>query len=166
MPALKPTRRELCLADLQALTDVVRTPGEPFAIFQAIEKLTAEVIGHRLFTIMRFDAARFEVERVYTSDPAVYPLGGRKRKERTAWGEHVLTSMRAFRANKPKEIRAAFDDHATLAMLGIGAILNIPIALQGRCLGTMNLCHEAGWFTPHDEQAGLLLAAFALPALL
>ena len=73
-------RRALCVNDLQALAQISRT-GDPQAIFRAVETLSAEVIGHTLFTIMQFDAARSEVERVYSSNPAVYPVGGRKTEE-------------------------------------------------------------------------------------
>jgi hypothetical protein len=50
--------------------------------------------------------------------------------------------------------------------LGLGSVLNLPIVFQGRCLGTMNLLHQAGWYRPDDERVGLLLGAFLIPALL
>jgi transcriptional regulator with GAF, ATPase, and Fis domain len=158
-------RRALRTEDLADLAAALRSPGEPSRIFAAVETLAADVIGHRLFTVMRYDAARHEVERVYTSMPAVYPVSGRKSKKNTGWSDHVLRDMQVFRGNTPDDIRAAFDDHATIASLGLGAILNIPLVLTGRCLGTMNLSHEAGWYTKEDEAAGLLLGAFLLPVL-
>jgi hypothetical protein len=159
-------RRNLELDDLARLGDAVATSGNPPPVFAAIEKLTAEVIGHRLFTIMQFDAETFEVARVHSSLPAVYPVGGRKQKGRTAWGDHTLVGMNVFRANDAEGIRAAFDDHATILGLGLGSILNIPICFDGRCTGTMNLCHQAGWFTPDDERTGRLIGSFLTPALL
>ena len=137
----------------------------PPPIFAAIETVSAAVIGHRLFTVMRYDAARGEVERVHTGAPAAYPVGGRKAKKDTAWSDHVLRDMKVFRGNTPDDIRAAFDDHATITSLGLGSILNIPLVLAGRCLGTMNLLHGAGWYTEEDEATGLLLGAFLLPVL-
>ncbi len=158
-------RRALRLDDLDALADALRSADHPPRIFGAVEALSADVIGHRLFTIMRFDAGRAEVERVHTSLPAVYPVGGRKKKQDTAWTDHTLRDMKVFRATTPDEIRAAFDDHATIARLGLGSILNIPLVLGGRCLGTMNLLHEAGWYGAEDEATGLRLGAFLLPVL-
>jgi len=102
---------------------------------------------------------------VHTNLPATYPVGGRKAKKNTAWSDHVLHDMKVFRGDTPDDIRAAFDDHATIASLGLGAVLNIPLVLSGRCVGTMNLLHEAGWYTEEDEARGLLLGAFLLPAL-
>lgn len=158
-------RRVLRNEDLAALAAALRSPERPPRIFAAVETLSAAVIGHRLFTVMRYDSARGEVERLYTSMPSVYPVGGRKTKRETAWSDHVLREMRAFRATDPDGIRAAFDDHATIASLGLGSILNIPLVLAGRCLGTMNLTHEAGWYTEQDEAMGMLLGAFLLPVL-
>ncbi len=37
------------------------------------------------FTVMRHLAASNEVERIYSSNPAAYPVGGRKQKQGTSW---------------------------------------------------------------------------------
>jgi hypothetical protein len=159
------SRRDLALDDLGALAQALRSAGRPPPILAAVETLTAAVIGHRLFTVMRHDAARGEVERLHSSDPSAYPVGGRKAKKDTPWSDHVLRDMQVFRANTPDGIRAAFDDHATIASLGLGSVLNIPLVHAGRCLGTMNLLHQPGWYTEQDEVMGLLLGAFLLPVL-
>ena len=159
------TRRALELDDLGELTQALRSPERPPRVFRVAEALTGAVIGHHLFTIMRYDADRAEVERVHTSMPTAYPVGGRKAKRDTTWSDHVLRDMQVFRANDADGIRAAFDDHATIASLGLGAVLNIPLVLAGRCLGTMNLLHEEGWYTEQDEVMGLLLGSFLLPVL-
>ena len=158
-------RRELRFDDLADLVAALRGENHPARIFGALDTLSADVIGHRLFTIMRFDADRSEVERVHTSMPAVYPVGGRKAKRDTAWSDHTLRDMKLFRASGADAIRAAFDDHATILSLGLASVLNIPLVLAGRCVGTMNLLHEADWYTPQDEPTGLLLGAFLLPVL-
>jgi GAF domain-containing protein len=159
------TRRALELDDLGELTQALRSPDRPPRVFRVAEAITGAAIGHRLFTIMRYDAGRGEVERVHTSLPAAYPVGGRKRKKDTTWSDHVLRDMQVFRTNDADGIRAAFDDHATIASLGLDSVLNIPLVLAGRSLGTMNLLHEAGWYTQQDEVMGLLLGSFLLPVL-
>lgn len=146
--------------DLAVLVDAARAHGQPARLFDAVQRFAAEAIGYKLFTIMLFHADRFEVERLYSSEPAVYPVGGRKKKAATPWGEHVLAQRKVFRAVNFEQIRAAFDDHATIASLGIGSQLNIPVAYDGRCVGTMNLSHQEGWFTPEHERLGLLIGAF------
>ena len=115
---------------------------------------------------MRFDPDRLEVERLHSSLPSVYPVGGRKKKKDTAWADHVLRDRKVFRASDAAGIRAAFDDHDTISGLGLGSALNIPLVFDGRALGTMNLLHEAGWYTTEDEDAGRVLGAFLLPAVM
>jgi len=159
-------RRQLRIEDLSRLAEIVRDSDRPQAIYQALELMTGEVIGHRLFTVMRFNAEASEVERVHSSRSDVYPVGGRKKKADTAWAEHVLHGMRVFRGTTPEDIRAAFDDHATILGLGLGSVLNVPVVFQGRCVGTMNLLHEAGWYRREDENTGAQLGAFLVPALI
>lgn len=152
--------RPLQLADLERLAAAARAAGQPASIFQAMHALAAEVIGFRLMTIMCFDAERFEVERVFSNMPEVYALNGRKKKRGSAWGEHTLQQLKPFRATSADGIRAAFDDHAVMTGMGLGSILNIPVAYAGRCVGTMNLTHVENWYTAQHEVIGLLLAAF------
>jgi GAF domain-containing protein len=165
MPIDTPARRELRFEDLGVLAETLRAPDQPHAICRALEKLTEAVIGHRLFTVMRFDSSRSEVQRIHTSQPQAYPVGGRKQKKATAWADQVLGQMQVFRGTSPADIVAAFDDHETILGLGLGSVLNIPVVFEGRCVGTMNLLHQAGWYRSEDELTGQMLAAFLIPVL-
>jgi GAF domain-containing protein len=152
--------RPLELTDLSRLVHALRAARQPDAIFREVYALACETPGCKLFTIMSFDEERYEVERLYTNMPTVYPLGGRKKKGGSAWAEHTLEQLKPFRATDPAGIRAAFDDHAVITGMGLGSILNIPVAYDGRCIGTMNLTHVEGWYTQAHEESGLLLASF------
>src|SRR5262245_25294859 len=160
------SRRELRGDDLMELAAASRAVNQPLTICRALEKLSDETIGHRLFTVMRFDSDRSEVRRIHTSLPAVYPAGGRKKKKDTAWAHHVLTDLKVFRGSGPADIVSAFDDHETILGLGLGSVLNIPVVFKGRCVGTMNLLHRSGWYGPDDERVGRLLGTFLIPVLL
>ena len=155
------TRQEaLSIADVSLLALAIRQPDQPKAIFATVEQIARKVIGFRLFTIMCFDAGRFEVERLHSNMPDVYPLYGRKKKHGSLWGEHTLRDLKPFRATTPDGIRLAFDDHKVITGMGLGSILNIPVAYDGRCVGTINMTHVEGWYTAGHEEIGLLLAAF------
>ncbi|MBN3849526.1 MULTISPECIES: GAF domain-containing protein [Burkholderiaceae] len=164
-PALRDTQA-LTIADLERLAMAIRLKDQPHEIFRAVHEVAASTIGFRLLTIMSYDAQHHEVERVYTNMPDVYPLGGRKKKQGTAWAKQILQDLRPFRAATSQGIREAFDDHAVMAGMGLGSILNIPIAYDGVCIGTMNLTHEEGWYASHHESMGLTIGAFLAPALL
>jgi transcriptional regulator with GAF, ATPase, and Fis domain len=154
------------LSDLERLAQALRVKHRPAEIFGAVYAVASSAIGARLFTIMSYDARQHEVERVYTNMPAVYPLGGRKKKRGTAWSNQILQDLRPFRAQTAQGIRDAFDDHAVMTGMGLGSILNIPIAYDGVCVGTMNMTHVESWYTHRHEQIGVLIGSFLAPALL
>ena len=156
----------MTVGDLASVNEVVATAPDPDTVFRAVEALAQRAIGHRLFTVMRLHAASAEVERLYSSRPDAYPVSGRKPKQGTAWGEQVLDRGEIFIARNPDEVRAAFADYELIFSLGIGAIMNVPIRFRGRSLGTLNLCHEAGWFEAGDAVPGRLLAGQLVPTLL
>jgi len=166
MPSDASPRRDLKSNDFSRLAEALRAPEQPLGICRALEQLSAESIGHRLFTVMRFDDTRDEVQRIHSSLPAHYPVGGRKKKKETAWADRVLREMNVFRGTDAADIRSVFDDHEKILGLGLGSVLNVPVVFAGRCLGTMNLLHQAGWYEPDDEGTGALLAAFLIPVLL
>lgn len=112
--------------------------AEAPALLPAVDAVGREAMGQALCTAMRFDAATMRVQRLYTSDAAAYPLGGWKNKRDTAWGRQVLIEGRVFVAEGAAAIAEHFDDHATIARLGLHSIVNVPVRLGGVCVGTVN----------------------------
>jgi GAF domain-containing protein len=163
---MRDARRPLTLADLDALAERFAVEPQPALLYAALDVLVQQVIGHRLFTLMRVHEATDEVERIYSSNTVAYPVGGRKVKRGTPWSRAVLDRGEVFVARNADEVRDAFADHALIESLGIGSIMNVPIAWAGQRLGTMNVSHEAGWFTTDDERTGRLIAPYVVPALL
>ena len=163
---MRNARRKLTLSDLAGLAERFAVEPQPALLYAAIDALVQQAIGHRLFTLMRVHEATDEVERIYSSNPAAYPVGGRKVKRGTPWSRAVLDRGEVFVARNADEVREAFADHDLIFSLGIGSIMNVPIAWAGRRLGTMNISHDAGWFTAEDERAGRLVVPFLVPALL
>lgn len=151
---------------LAAVAAVGTMPGQPAALFGALEAALGAVLGHRLFTLMRYHADSGESERIYTTHPREYPVGGRKALNPTAWTEQVLRRQRPYLGRTAGDVREVFFDHALIASLGCGSVLNLPVVWDGRTLGTINLLHEEGWYAAGDESIGLLFAALAVPAYL
>jgi hypothetical protein len=121
--------------------------------------------GCRLFTAMRYLPATDEVERVYTTDAAAYPVGGRKGKRDTAWSRQVLGAGEPYFANDEPGIRAAFDDADKILALGLGSVINVPVRHDGKIVGTLNFLREAGGYSPADVPKALALAPLAAEAL-
>lgn len=156
----------LAVDDLAALIDLSTGAHEPNELYAAVDALAQKVIGHHLFTIMRVHEAVLEVERIYSSNPTAYPVGGRKQKRGTAWSRVVLDRGEVFVAHTPDEVRETFDDHALMFSLGVGSVMNVPFGYRGRRLGTINISHDAGWFRDQDVAAGRLIASLLVPELL
>jgi hypothetical protein len=150
---------------IEDLAAAAASPEQPSALLQGIGRVGAATIGQALFTAMRFDEDAMEVERLHSSDPAAYPLGGRKRKRDTAWGRHVLIERRVFVGEGEEAIRAAFDDHALILGLGLRCVINVPVVFAARCHGTLNFLATRAAVSSEDVAPARLLALIAAPAL-
>jgi hypothetical protein len=151
---------------LDAVAAVATLPGQPEALFGALEAGLGAVLGHRLFTLMRYHADSGDSERIYTTHPREYPVGGRKALNPTPWTEQVLRRQQPYLGRTPADVREVFFDHALIASLGCGSVLNLPVVWNGRTLGTINLLHAEGWYDDGDARLGLLFAALAIPGYL
>jgi hypothetical protein len=151
---------------LAAVAAVATMPGQPDALFGALEAALGAVLGHRLFTLMRYHGDSGHSERIYTTHPREYPVGGRKALNPTPWTEHVLRRQQPYLGRTAADVREVFFDHALIASLGCGSVLNLPVVWDGRTRGTINLLHEEGWYDEGDKALGLIFAALTVPAYL
>ena len=160
------TKEILALTDIAAVLDNTARDRDPQTSLRAIDALAQRIFGHKLFTVMRHLADSNEVERIYSSNPAAYPVGGRKQKQGTSWGRIVLDEGKPFIARNEAELRASFPDHELISSLGIGSIMNIPVMFKGQCTGTMNVSGEAGQYGEADIRPGRILAGLIVPFML
>ena len=154
------------LPHLHAVAVALTEPGQPAPLWAALDLALAAVVGHRLFTVLRYHPDSRESERCYTNRPAAYPVGGRKPFTESAWSRQVFGERRPYIGRSAADIRAVFFDHALIASLGCDSVLNLPVVHGGRVLGTLNLLHEADWYGEEDIASGLLFAALAVPGYL
>lgn len=128
----------------------------PTALFRAIEDVAMRHLDAGLVTMMRHDAVESTVERLHSSNPQAYPVGGKKAKRDTAWGRKVLTEHRVLLSAGDEGLRESFDDHATIIGLGLHSCVNVPLVSEGRCVGTMNISRaQAEW---NDDEIALARA--------
>lgn len=134
---------------LDALTAALASPdGQPGTSFSALARHADALIGARLFTVLTFDQAAGEARRSYSNQPDAYPVAGTKPVPQNDWAERVLLRGETFVANDIEAIAAVFPDHALIRSLGCEACINVPIIVAGKTLGTLNILHEAGRYTP------------------
>jgi hypothetical protein len=86
---MHPLKQPLTVTDVAAILDALGRDPDPQAAFLAFDRVAQRVLGHKLLTVMRHVTATAEVERIYSSNQRAYPVGGRKAKQGTPWGEQV-----------------------------------------------------------------------------
>ena len=132
--------------------------------YQSIGEEAQRRFGWKLFTAMRYLPSG-EVERVHTSNPAAYPLAGRKPRRDTAWSRQVLVCGEPYYASDAAGIRFAFEDAEKIIALGLGAVINAPVMSDDRVLGTLNFLREAGGYRVEHLPDALTLARKAVELL-
>ncbi len=135
----------------------------PLPLVRAADRLSRAMLGQQLCTAMVFDRDAMTVQRIFSSRPAEYPVGGRKPKRDTAWGRQVLLQARRFEGEGEDAIRTHFADHDVILGLGLRSIVNLPIVARGRCLGTLNLLWPAERLDAGHVQLARMLALLATP---
>ena len=143
---------------------------QPQTVFDAMADLTDSIVGVKLFTLMTFDPVSREACRIYSNHPDAYPVMGTKPVNETHWTGLVLDRHETFVGNTIEEIAEVFGDYELIQSLGCESVINVPILVDGRIMGTLNCLHEAGHYTPERVVASEELklpgaACFLLNAL-
>lgn len=127
--------------------------NQPKAAFDALCELSRQTVGHRLFTLMTFDDVTGEASRIYSNMPDAYPVSGKKPANESHWSRQVIEGRNTFVANDIEAIAEVFSDYELIRSLGCEAVVNVPIFVAGRFLGTINCLDEAGHYTPERVTA-------------
>lgn len=132
------------------------------AAFDQVSAFLKARVGHTLFTVSRALPGDLEVERIYSSLPSNYPVGGRNAVDQTEWTRQ-MDRGECFVANQPSEFGAHFHNLETIVSEGFGAVINIPVIDAGRKLGSLNLLNREdayrGDVLPACLEAGAMAVA-------
>ncbi len=138
----------------------------------AVNEASVLILGKGLLTV-NVDAAEpgtpageIRLRRIWSSDPAAYPVGGGKTKTRTPWTRHLIEEAQVFVGEGDEVLATVFDDHARIAALGLHAIVNVPIVENGRCVATFNLLGSRSTWASREVLAIRMLALLASPHVL
>jgi hypothetical protein len=160
------SKRALTLEDIAEVARLSAESAEAESVYRLVERISVDTIGWRLFTILRYVEAEGVVERIHSSDPKTYPVGGRKLLSQFTTNHGAMQQGEIFLAATKADVREIYADHESLFALGITALLNVPIRHAGRRLGTMNLCGEEGMYGAAEVARGRVLADLLAPWLL
>ncbi len=142
--------------------DALSNATTPEQAYAALQVLTEKTVGVKLFTIMSVDMSAGLARRAYTSDPASYPTSGTKPIHFDDWFDIVHKQRRDFVANTIEDIAKVFPDHELIGSLGCGSVVNMPVILKDELVCTVNVLHEAHYYTP--ERVADLKRLLAVPA--
>jgi GAF domain-containing protein len=152
--------------DVSELFEAMARPGQPEPLFHSLDALIARTVGHRLITLLQLTADGTQLQRVYTSDPAAYPLQGRKPVPQTRWTELVLRKCQPYLGSTLSELREMIGDHQLIARLGLGSIINVPVVYDGAVLGALNILHADGYYSQNSLEKARVYSGFLIPAFL
>lgn len=153
-------------ATVAALAGTQAGKGQPEALFAAFDRCCAEAFGHRLFTILEWAPETNDVERLYSSRPAEYPLLGRKAMGPTEWGALVLKGGQSWIGRTAEDIRWAFPDHELIASLGCASCINAPVLWDGKVLGVVSVLGPENAYDASDLAALVAIAPLLVPGFL
>ena len=152
------------VTELTLTARAMATASNSQALYAHLDGAVQRLFGHKLFTLLVVVNGGQEVERIYTSNAAAYPLTGRKAMGPTPWGDHVIKGLQPWHGRTMADIRWAFPDHALIESLGCGSCINIPVIVFGRMIGTMNVLDRAEAYDDTVVSAlGLFTPLLALP---
>src|SRR5258708_2506553 len=153
---------------LDTLTTLARQLREPLTSPErfALAGAALEIcFGWKVFSAMRYHPASGLCERVHSSAPDAYPVGGSKPRNTNGWSEKVYDRGEIHIGRNAADIAAIFDDHALIASLGCAAIMNIPVRFGGLTFGALNLMDAARRNDRCDPAIVLGYAALMIPVL-
>jgi GAF domain-containing protein len=159
-------KRRLTVEDIAGVLELSSSAADPQQVYRAVDGLVRETMGYKLLTVFQPIEETSELERVYSSNMADYPIGGRKRLDTINRDPDLARRGEIFLAATPEEVARTYPDRSLLNSLGVGAILNVPIRHAGRWLGTLNCCGEANAYGPEEIGTANVLAQILAPTLL
>ena len=155
--------------ELGLLSETLRKLGQlPCAsdVLTAVGEALMSCTQAKGYTVFRQVPGTDEVERIHSSDPRAYPVGGRKRAADYAASAAKTAQGEVYIAGDAEEVRRVYRDAELIFSIGVTSIMNVPIRWGGQNIGAINLLGDAGQFGAGEAADAALLAALMVPAIL
>ena len=127
-------------AQLNALLDRLRDAATPQGAMDAVGQATLAMVGPGLLTINAWHVRTGEIERLWSSDSAAYPVGGKKIKGDTAWTRQSLVRVGGFVGEGDEALAAGSDDIAVIRGVGLNGVVSVPLRPRRAVRGTGVAC--------------------------
>ena len=116
----------------------MRLEGQPYPVLSLLDQFFWRQ-WNRVFSTALLIYPGGDGERIFTSDPETFSLGGRKWLLGREWSEHVITQGLAFVSRSKDEIRRWTLNSDWVDQLSCNCLLNMPIVSDGAVVGTFNI---------------------------
>jgi len=151
---------------LRALLATQTMPGQPEALFKAVERICAELFGYLFLTILKNLPDTDNVLRVHSSSPDDYLVGALKPMGGTPWGKVVLDGGNPWLGNSRDEVLWAFPDAELILSKGCEACACAPVVWDGQALGVLSLNAARDSYSIDDLEQMTQIAQTLAPALI
>ncbi|GBU09572.1 hypothetical protein AwWohl_07100 [Gammaproteobacteria bacterium] len=120
------------------------------AVFEELALEIKQIVGYKLITFSIIINDGTQVERVYTNNAEVYPITGIKPILNDAWTDQVIGQGKTYLASTAQEMLPFFPDLETIKSLGLGSVINMPISIDNKVVGTVNILDAEGVYQAED----------------
>ncbi|WP_062015356.1 GAF domain-containing protein [Gluconobacter japonicus] len=138
----------------------------PVSVLKSLEDGLATTFGYILLTVLVYDAEMRTLRRIFSTRPDINPVGGTKPVTESDWMKRVLGRGIPYIGYSREDLESVFFDHEVLWSIGCESVLNMPIVDAGKVLGSINMLHGPGWYSPEDIPTARVFAQLMVPLLL
>ena len=162
---------QLSPAAMSALYQDLPRAGSMAAALRILEVVRQSLLGDGLLTVTGIlntspallESGFVDLQRIWSSNQAAYPVAGRKRKTLTTWTRQLVQRGEVFIGEGDASLVEAFDDHARIVGLGLHAVINVPLLAEGRCVAIFNVLGTHTKWQPNEVYLARLLANLSKP---
>ncbi len=133
---------------------------------RALHRFAETTVGMKLFTMTADNPQAGYVRRVYSSDEEAYPVLGTKPIVFDETYRKMTEERFVYVVNSIEAMKDDFPDLDLIVSLGCGSAINMPVVAGGEMLGSINLLHEEGFYTPERVAAARALIVPAMACFL
>lgn len=142
-------------------------------IWDALSWALYNEFGYRPLTAP-ISSKQHDATRIYSSDNKMHPLGSRDPGSRDDshgrnehdflpprqddWVKRVLVEGMPWLGSTPEDLKLVFEDGELLVNAGLGSVMNIPVRVSGRTIGSINILDETHAYDKSNQRVAILIA--------
>ncbi|MHA7199140.1 GAF domain-containing protein [Arthrobacter alkaliphilus] len=126
-----------------------------------VQEAVDRQVGFLLFTVLGFIDDGQTMIRLHSSNPPVYPVGGRKNMSvdvSQEWATLFDGGKVPYFGRTKHDVQRVFADHDLINNLGCGAIINAPVLDGGNLIGALNILNAEGIYSEASLVAAQAIA--------